>query len=351
MSEQNRAAREETPSEADQTLLGVAPPRIDSSVESLKAPVLVRSGTSIADSELPLPVVPPSHAVASALPPAPPAPTPKPGVRAKLDHALNVVPPRPAIWMLATPLLLSATLITLVHAVTGRPKREHLSALPSATATSVEAAPSVPQPVAAPENIVAELERKPADSLSSREVLLLADGRAEQQRVAAHALRLQVEANPAAVEEKAAQGELLRLAADARTSRDALAALAAAKPPLNADLLYEVWTGTPVRTDSTDLARALVYSPDVRAQASPALAVALALRSAERCEQYQAALPQALKDGDRRSLHLLTKLNAKRGCGPKKADDCFACLRPQQEELTATINAVKSRRPPVYSAQ
>jgi hypothetical protein len=57
----------------------------------------------------------------------------------------------------------------------------------------------------------------------------------------------------------------------------------------------------------------------------------------------------ALKDGDRRALHLLTKLTNKRGCGPKKTDDCFACLREQSDELTATINAVKSRRPPSYA--
>ena len=72
---------------------------------------------------------------------------------------------------------------------------------------------------------------------------------------------------------------------------------------------------------------------------------------AETCEQYQAILPKALTDGDRRTLHLLTKLNAKRGCGPKKADDCFACLRDKSDELTATINAVKSRRAPSFTSQ
>jgi hypothetical protein len=112
--------------------------------------------------------------------------------------------------------------------------------------------------------------------------------------------------------------------------------------------LYEVWTGTPVRNDATELARQLVYSADVRSKASPSLAVALELRSAEKCEQFQAALPHALKDGDRRVLHLLTKQVAKRGCGPKKADDCYACLR-EGDELTATINAVKSRRPPTFA--
>jgi len=62
-------------------------------------------------------------------------------------------------------------------------------------------------------------------------------------------------------------------------------------------------------------------------------------------------LPNALKDGDRRSLPLLTKLNAKRGCGPKKASDCFECLREPKDELTATINAVKSRHAPSFTPE
>jgi hypothetical protein len=106
-----------------------------------------------------------------------------------------------------------------------------------------------------------------------------------------------------------------------------------------------------VRTDTTELARALLYSADMRPKASSALGVALDLRAAETCPQYQAILPKALTDGDRRALHLLAKLNAKRGCGPKKTDDCFACLRDKSDELTATINAVKSRRPPSFTNQ
>jgi hypothetical protein len=146
------------------------------------------------------------------------------------------------------------------------------------------------------------------------------------------------------------QLELLKWAGDAETARDALAAMAALNGPIGADLLYEVWAGTSARTESTELAHALVYSNDVRPKATPALAIALEVRQAETCEQFQAALPKALKDGDRRSLTPLMKLGNKRGCGPKKSQDCYACLRSQPDELAATINAVKSRRPPVFTA-
>jgi hypothetical protein len=198
---------------------------------------------------------------------------------------------------------------------------------------------------------IAELEAKPAELLSARELVLLAEARSERQQAAASALRHKVEETPALAKDGAVTSELTRLAGDDRTARDALAAMAALEPPVGADLLYETWTATAQRSDATELARALLYSSDVRPKASPALAVALALRVAESCEQYKAVLPQALKDGDRRSLHLLTKLNGKHGCGPKKAADCYACLREHGDELTATINAVKSRRPPSYAAQ
>jgi hypothetical protein len=193
------------------------------------------------------------------------------------------------------------------------------------------------------------LEAKPAATLSARELILLAEGRAEKQRQSARELRTKAERDPSLASDKSVPSELTRFAASESTSRDALAAMAALPGPIGADLLYDTWTGTAQRSDTTELARALVSSRDVRPKASPALAVALDLRSAETCEQTKALLPNALKDGDRRSLHLLLKLNAKRGCGPKKLDDCYACLRESKDELTATINAVKSRRPPSYA--
>jgi hypothetical protein len=199
-------------------------------------------------------------------------------------------------------------------------------------------------------NDVAELERRAPETLSSSELISLAQGRAAREQEAAGALQRKLAAAPALARDKAVQSELLRFASDDETAREALAIMTGLEAPVGADLLYEVWTGTALRTDTTDLARALVYSTDMRPKASPALAVALELRAAESCQQYQTVLPKALKDGDRRALHLLTKLLNKRGCGPKKTDDCFACLRDQPDELVATINAVKSRRAPSYSS-
>lgn len=353
MSEQDPAHRGEAKSEADQTLLGVAPPRIDRSADQLpRAPVYVRSGTSIADIESPL-----SRAARSAqISSENPVSLPNGGPSSAFERGLVVAKRRPVLWMVLTPLVLSSLVLALAyHPQPARTRVAPASGASSASsasrplpATAAAASPSEPRAALSSAELAA-LEAKPPASLSAREVLLLAEAHSDKQRAAARELRAKVERDPALAKDKSVPAELTRLAAIEGTSRDALAAMAALEAPAGADLLYESWTGTPQRSDTTELARALVYSPDVRPKASPALAVALDLRAAETCEQFKAILPNALKDGDRRSLHLLLKLNAKRGCGPKKADDCYACLRESKDELTATINAVKSRRPPSYA--
>ena len=250
------------------------------------------------------------------------------------------------MWMLLAPALLAVTAVALLRATA----MHHGTRLVASGAAASGSAPQLP--AARREGsaeALAQLEARPRESLNARELGILADAHAEALRASARAVRSRVEANPALGKDPALQSELLRLADDARTSAESLSAMVALEPPLGADLLYEVWTRTATRSDATDLARALLYSTDVRPKASPALAVALELRAAERCDQYKAILPKALKDGDRRSAHLLLKLNSKRGCGANKRDDCYACLREPSDELKATISAVKSRRAPDFT--
>jgi hypothetical protein len=65
----------------------------------------------------------------------------------------------------------------------------------------------------------------------------------------------------------------------------------------------------------------------------------------ERCEDAKPLLARAVKEGDRRSLHLVIKLQRKYGCGPNKRQDCYACLR-KGDELENAIKAVKARPEP-----
>jgi hypothetical protein len=346
MSESEKDPHGEPKSPADRTLLGVAPPRLDTVVDSsLRSPVFVRAGDSVADVEPPpLPRM--------ALPSRPPRALDGASEAAfaiNESAALRLAREYPVLWMVAAPAFVALCVIGLAVATAPTPKPKpapvHAKSV-AAVAPPVNASkPTREQP---PAPALAELEAKAPGTLSASELILMAQGRAEREQLAVRALREKVVQSPALLGDKAIQSQLLQASRELSTAPEAQAALASSNSALGADLLYEVWTGTPLRTDATELARALVYSAQVRPQASPALSAALDLRLAETCEQYKAALPSALKAGDKRSLHPLAKLINRRGCGPKKAQDCFACLRDQADELSATINAVKSRRAPLY---
>jgi hypothetical protein len=191
----------------------------------------------------------------------------------------------------------------------------------------------------------AELKKKPPESLTADEVLRLASVAADREEQAAKSFLENLTRDPSTLKNKAAMAELRRLTADPDTAREALAASARLPGPVSADLLYEIWTGTPNRTNASELARSLVYSRDVRAKASESLAVALDLRTAQTCADNQAILRRALSAGDRRSLPLLMKLKRTQGCGTTKKQDCFVCLR-EGGDLDAAITAVKGRRAP-----
>ncbi|HYJ11425.1 MAG TPA: hypothetical protein VEX18_20525 [Polyangiaceae bacterium] len=344
------------------TLLGVPAPRVESNAESaLRSPVFVRAGTGVGgdgDGEpLPLPrMALPSRPLMPLV--APGASHPPPAERptgfawfgAVLKLPVSFAGGELSLWMLLGPTLLAVAGGIALLAVLTRsgPSKPGVAAPASSAAAS--AAPKVAK-TKPKQGLLAELEGRSPESLSASELVKLAEGRAERAQEAAEALREKIEDDAELLKDKAVQDQLLRMSGEAETARDALAAMTVAQSPIGPDLLYEVWTGTTAKTDATELARALVYSKDIRPKASPALAVALDLRVAEKCEEIKAVMPRALKDGDRRVLHLLTKLVPKRGCGPKKNEDCYACLREPPDELTATINAVKSRKPPAYSAR
>jgi hypothetical protein len=276
-------------------------------------------------------------------------------------RAIAAIPPRwlevarqyPVLWMVVAPVALGLLLIVVLIALQPEPTPQAALAVPATSA--VAAAPSVAVARAAapvddkPKDLsVAGLEGKTPDQLSVEELLLLNESKAQHKREDAKALSRKVQEQPELANDQAVQAQLLRFAADPDTAADALAAMAQARAPIGADLLYEVWTTRSLPATTTELARTLILSRDVRPRASPALAVAIALRVAETCEAVQTTLPKARTDGDRRSLYLLTKLNSRRGCGDKKADDCYACLRSQTKEVIATTNAVKRRDPPGY---
>jgi hypothetical protein len=222
------------------------------------------------------------------------------------------------------------------------------SVAPSAeVAPTPEPTPSAAQPPALPAASIdtEALEARRAEELTKSEALALAAGRRQKEIAHVAQLHQKLTRDPGLFKDGAILAELRHAAEDPLTAPDALGAMADAPGPLSADLLYEMWTGTVVRNSATELARSLVFSKEVRAKASPELAIALDLRIAETCEQNKELLPRVLDKGDRRSLALLAKLSRKFGCGANKRQDCYPCLR-EDKSVDDAMTAVKKRREP-----
>ena len=224
--------------------------------------------------------------------------------------------------------------------------------VPSLVPTPPPSADEKPKPLTLLERVatgddaaIKELSAKPLADLRVEEAISLSLGQSAQDVRAARALRDRVDHDPGLIKDAEVLAQLRRYIDDPETARDALAAMANVPSPISADLIYEVWTATAQRTTATDLARSLIYSKEVRAKASKALAVALDLRDADTCEKNKELLPRATSDGDRRSYHLLNKLTRKYGCGASKRQDCYACVRGGTD-LDDALKAVKPRREP-----
>ncbi len=309
------------------------------------------------------PVLPPSDPPALHAPPMPMLSLPAaPSVLSALKQRVRFAGGEVPLWSLLTPLVVLIALASaFVAAAVGRPDEsavapgESASAipttLPSALASTAEAGSDAPvattQAPALPASSIdtEALEARRAEELTKAEALTLASARRQREVMRVAQLRQKLGRDPGLFKDAATLAELRHAAEDPLTAPDALSAMSEAPGTLSADLLYEMWTGTVVRNGATELARSLVFSKEVRAKASPELAIALDLRIAETCEQNQALLPRVLDKGDRRSLALLAKLSRKFGCGTNKRMDCYPCLR-NDKAVDDAMTAVKKRREP-----
>jgi hypothetical protein len=293
----------------------------------------------------------------------PPAPSVLSALRQRVRFAGGEVP----LWSLVSPVVVLLALgSAFAAAAVGRPNEstpapsanasasasastQSLAPLPSALASAVAEttaeAPALAPALPATSIDTEALEARRAEELTKDEALALASARRQREVARVALLRQKLTRDPGLFKDAATLAELRRAAEDPLTAPDALGAMAEAPGPLSADLLYEMWTGTVVRNGATELARSLVFSKEVRAKASPELAIALDLRVAETCEQNQQLLPRVLDKGDRRSLALLAKLARRFGCGPNKRLDCYPCLR-EDKAVDDAMSAVKKRREP-----
>lgn len=180
---------------------------------------------------------------------------------------------------------------------------------------------------------------------SARELVALAEQRRQHALGEAQSLLDELERKPASLRDKRTATKLRQLLDDPSTAASTLGTLAGLPGSAGADALYEVWTASRTRKDNAELARALLYSTDVRPKISPALAVLLDLRVATSCEQHLDAVRRAASDADRRALPLLAKLKSKRGCGANHKRDCYSCLR-EGSALDDAVTGAKARPAP-----
>jgi hypothetical protein len=214
------------------------------------------------------------------------------------------------------------------------------------------AAEAAPPPVVAGDNASAEraavaLSGRDPASLSVDEILLLNESRVERKRSDAQALSQKLQAQPELAKDASIQAKLMRFAADPDTAADALVTMARAPAPVGPDLLYAVWLSRSSAPGTAELARSLLDSREVRPAASPALAVALALREADTCDAVRAALARTQIDGDDRAMPALVELSSV-GLRALEHEAARRQHQSRQEaartELPATQSAIKSER-------
>ncbi len=199
------------------------------------------------------------------------------------------------------------------------------------------------------EDAIATLEALPEDKRSAGMWLALGRGymktKKKVQAIAAYDRAIDLDAALAKD-----QSLLIHVREAARSkdgASDAVALAAKRLGPAGADILYDVWVATRAKTPTTQLAKELVYSAELRKQASPALNIVLDLRDSETCQDIKDLLPRTTLKGDARSLRVLMPLLDKTGCGERKKGDCWECLR-EDSSLEDAVAAVRARQVPPY---
>ncbi|HMJ10465.1 MAG TPA: serine/threonine-protein kinase [Polyangiaceae bacterium] len=132
-------------------------------------------------------------------------------------------------------------------------------------------------------------------------------------------------------------------AAQAKASADAsFALLEGPMGSRGADIVYDLATTKGVRQNVKTRALGWLKTKEFDRASSAALNIAVALRQAQSCQQKHALLLRAKNVGDERSLPELRLLEARTGCGRRKRDDCFACLR-KDDRLKQAITTIQAR--------
>jgi serine/threonine protein kinase len=110
-----------------------------------------------------------------------------------------------------------------------------------------------------------------------------------------------------------------------------------------ADIAYDLVTTNKVRPWVQSRAETYLQSKSFEKVATPGLRAIIKLRYAGGCEEKRATFAELKKSSDERALFELVPLQDRSGCGARKKDDCYPCLRTSND-LDDAITAVRSRK-------
>jgi serine/threonine-protein kinase len=132
--------------------------------------------------------------------------------------------------------------------------------------------------------------------------------------------------------------------AQVKSSSDAaFALLEGAMGSRGADIAYDLVTTPNVRPWVQTRAETFLQSPAFEKVATPGLRAIVKLRYSAGCDEKKTLLSSLKKDSDERALFELVPLQDKSGCGARKKDDCYPCLRTSND-LDDAISAVRTRK-------
>ena len=180
----------------------------------------------------------------------------------------------------------------------------------------------------------------PNDSRLHR-ALVKAYGKSGELSSALQAIPPLLHVDPAA----AYDDQILKLVADAalqpQTSESAMQLLEQGMGEYGVDTMIDLSDRTTMEPYRGRLAQSLAKD-SVRRLASPDGSLVLDLRSASSCEAKRGLLSKAGKQGGRRTIEALLKLQLPSGCGPGGQADCWPCLR-KGNSLAAAITEIRQR--------
>ncbi len=132
--------------------------------------------------------------------------------------------------------------------------------------------------------------------------------------------------------------------AQVKASSDAAFALIeGAMGARGADIAYDLVTTPNVRPWVQQRAETFLQAPTFEKVASAGLRAIVKLRYSAGCDEKRALLGELKKSSDERALFELVPLQDRTGCGARKKDDCYPCLRTTND-LDDTIRATRARK-------